>query len=207
MIITYYGKQFIRVQLGDVVLAFNPIGKDSKFSGARFGADIVLSSLDHPDLNGIDTVTYGGKEPFAITGPGEYELSGVYIKGFAVSTTYGGRERLNTVYIVSMEQMTLVFLGALHSGELSQELKEALDEVDILFIPVGGEEVLPPDEAQKLANKLGARIVIPMDGDDKSMKQFLKEAGAGDVKPTDKATLKKKDIEGKEGEVIVLKEN
>ncbi len=207
MIITYYGKQFMRVQFGDVVLAFNPIAKDSKLSGSRFGADIALVSLDHPDMNGIDAVTYGGKEPFAITGPGEYEVSDVYIKGYAVPTTYDGRERQNTVYVVSIEQMSIVFLGALHSIELSQELKEALDEIDILFIPVGGEEVLPPDEAQRLANKLGARIVIPMDGDDKSMKQFLKEAGAEDVKPIDKATLKRKDVDGKEGEVIVLKKN
>jgi hypothetical protein len=37
------------------------------------------------------------------------------------------------------------------------------------------------------------------------VKQFLKEAGSEDVKPFDKATLKKKDVDGKEGEVIVLK--
>jgi len=205
MIITYYGKQFMRVQFGDTVLAFNPISKDSKESASRFGADIALVSLDHPDYAGVESVTYNGKEPFTITGPGEYEVDGVYIKGYAVPTTCDGRERLNTVYIVVLEQMTLVYLGALHSGELSQELKEALDEVDVLFVPVGGGEVLPPDEAQKLANKLGARIVIPMDGDEKNMKQFLKEAGAEGVKPIDKATLKKKDIDGKEGEVIVLK--
>jgi L-ascorbate metabolism protein UlaG (beta-lactamase superfamily) len=205
MIITYYGKQFFRVQFGDTVLAFNPIGKDSKESASRFGADIALISLDYPDYNGVESVTYGGKEPFVITGPGEYEVNGVYIKGYAVPTTCGGRERLNTVYIVSLEQMTLVHLGALHTGELSQELKEALDEVDVLFVPVGGGEVLPPDEAQKLANRLGARIVIPMDGDGPAMKQFLKEAGAESVSSTDKATLKKKDIEGKEGDVIVLK--
>jgi len=205
MIITYYGKQFMRVQFGDVVLAFNPIGKESKESSSRFGADIALVSLDHPDFAGVESVTYAGKEPFVITGPGEYEVNGVYIKGYAVPTTHGGDEHLNTVYIVSLEQMTLVHLGALHSGELSQELKEALDEIDVLFVPVGGGETLLADDAQKLANKLGARIVIPMDGDDKTVKQFLKEAGSEDVKPFDKATLKKKDVDGKEGEVIVLK--
>jgi hypothetical protein len=36
-----------------------------------------------------------------------------------------------------------------------------------------------------------------------ALKAFLKEAGE-DVKPVDKLTVKKKDLDGKEGEIIVL---
>jgi hypothetical protein len=37
-----------------------------------------------------------------------------------------------------------------------------------------------------------------------TLKQFLKEAGAENVSPVDKLTIKRKDIEGKEGDVVVL---
>jgi len=71
MIVTYYGKQYFKIQLGDRTIAYNPIGKDSKEKGSRFGADIVLSSLRHPDFNGADQCAYGERQPFVISGPGE----------------------------------------------------------------------------------------------------------------------------------------
>ncbi|MBX4211005.1 MBL fold metallo-hydrolase [Candidatus Parcubacteria bacterium] len=82
MVITYHGAEFFKVQFGDTVIAYNPISKDSKQKTTRFGADIVLSSLNHPDFNGIDNATHGDRNPFVITGPGEYEVKGIFIKGF-----------------------------------------------------------------------------------------------------------------------------
>ena len=58
-------------------------------------------------------------------------------------------------------------------------------------------------EAQKLAVKLEAKIVIPVLYDEKSLKQFLKEAGE-DVRPVEKLTVKPRDVAGKESEVVVL---
>jgi hypothetical protein len=37
------------------------------------------------------------------------------------------------------------------------------------------------------------------------LKEFLKEAGNDKIKPVDKLTLKRKDLTGKEGDVVVLK--
>ena len=68
---------------------------------------------------------------------------------------------------------------------------------------VGGGGALSASEAQKLAVKLEAKIIIPILHDDKSLKQFLKEAGE-DVKPVEKLTIKPRDLTGKENEVVVL---
>ena len=38
------------------------------------------------------------------------------------------------------------------------------------------------------------------------MKQFLKEGGEEKTEPIDKLVIKKKDLEGKEGDIVVLKE-
>ena len=95
-----------------------------------------------------------------------------------------------------------MYLGALGDLDLPSEILE-MDAPDILIIPVGGGGALSPSEAQKLAVKLEAKIVIPVLYDDKSLKQFLKEAGES-VVPVEKLTLKPRDVVGKESEVVVL---
>lgn len=218
MIITYLGGEFIKVQFGDTVLAFNPPSRDSKLRTARFGADVALISLRHPDFNGVETVSHGDRQPFVIQGPGEYEIKGITVRGFATDSKFGSpaqeekNTRTNTVFVVTLEGMKLCFLGALSSAELPADLKEELDEIDVLFVPIGGDGVLTPSAANKLAVTLEPHLVIPIHfsglGDKNALKQFLKEAGEEEHnahgRAQDKLTLKKKDLEGKEGEVIVL---
>lgn len=208
MIITYQGVEFFKVQFGDTILAFNPISKESKFKNTRFFADVALVTSNHKDFNGTENLSYNGKDPLVITGPGEYETKGVFIKGFSSKTNYGGKEKINTVYTVVLENMTLCFLGALSDEKLSPEFMEAIEDIDILFVPIGGEDVLDAAKASKLAVALEPKIIIPMHygdvGADGALKKFLKVEGEENVKPVDKLTLKKKDLEGKEGEVVVL---
>lgn len=207
MVITYHGAEFFKVSFGGTTLAFNPVSKDSKLKGTRFGSDIALVSLNDPDMNGVDQVSHGDRAPFAVTGPGEYEVKDVTIKGYPSVSHYKKADRINTVYSVSLEGMNLAFLGALGNPELSQEALEEFDDIDILFLPVGGGGVLDAAQAAKLATKLGARLVIPMHygdvGEKDALKKFLKEEGE-QVAPTDKLTIRKKDLEGKEGDIVVL---
>ncbi len=207
MIITYYGGEFFKVQFGDTTLAFNPISKESKLKSSRFGADIVLSTTYHEDFNGVDQVTHGEKKPFVISGPGEYEVKEVFIKGLPSESKYGGKDLINTIYTVSLENMNICFLGANSSAELKNETVEALDEIDILFVPIGGDGVLDPAKAYKLAVSLEPKIIIPMHfgdvGEKDALKVFLKEAGEN-PKSEPKLTLKKKDLEGKEGDIVLL---
>ena len=208
MIISYLGGEFVKVQFGDTVLAFNPISKDSSLKASKFGADVVLSSLNHPDMNGIDQISFGDKKPFAITGPGEYEVKGVFIKGLPSISKYDKEQRINTIYSVALEGMNICFLGALGQGELPKEAEEAIDGIDILFVPIGGDGVLDAAQAYKLAVSLGPKIVIPIHYDDlgvkDALKHFVKEAGENPA-PVDKLTLKKKDLEGKDADVVILK--
>ncbi len=208
MIITHHGADFFKVTFGDTTIAVNPVSKDSKIKATRFGSDITLISLNSPEHNGSDTTSRGEKESFLISGPGEYEVGGVFIKGFLSHSNYGGEKRINTIYTVALEGMTLGFLGALDDKELSAEAKEALDGVDVLFTPIGGNGVLDPASAHKISLQLEPKLVIPSHsievGESGSLKKFLKEEGEEDVKPVDKLTLKKKDLDGKEGDVVVL---
>ena len=208
MIITYHGADFFKVSFGDTTIAVNPISKDSKIKSTKFGSDITLVSLNSPEHNGVEQTSRGEKESFVIQGPGEYEVQGVFIKGFLSNSVYGGKEHINTIYTVSLEGINLGFLGALSDEKLSSEAKEGLDGIDILFVPVGGDGVLDPATAHKLAVAFEPKIIIPSHfaevGEKDALKKFLKESGEESVKPIDKLTIKKKDVEGKEGEIIVL---
>jgi L-ascorbate metabolism protein UlaG (beta-lactamase superfamily) len=211
MVITHHGGQCFKVTFGDLTLVFDPVNKGATLPPVRFGADIALVSRDHPDMNGVSEVTYGEKVPFAVTGPGEYERQGIFIQGFLSRSQYGltkgQSEAVNTIYSVELEDMTLVHLGALSDAELSKEAREDIDEIDVLFVPVGGDGVLSPDDAHKLVVSLEPNIIIPMhwsgQGQPKSLEAYLKKSGDGSEK-INKLTLKKKDLVGRDGSILVL---
>ncbi len=211
MVITHHGGQCFKVSFGDLTLVFDPVGRGGTLPTNRFGANIALVSRNHPNMNGVDEVAYGDKVPFAITGPGEYERAGVTIQGFLSKSSYGlakdQTEATNTIYTVELEDMTIVHLGALSDKDLPASAREGIDEVDVLFVPVGGDGVLTPAAAHELAVSLEPKIIVPMHysgiGAPKSLEAFVKAAGNGSEK-VDKLTLKRKDLIGKEGSIIVI---
>ena len=205
MVITYYGGDCFRVQFGDTVVAVNPTSKDSKLKTVRFGADIVLSAANLPDYNGVEQVQGGGKDPFVIDGPGEYEVGGVVVKGYPAP----GAVPRHTFFFLTLEGMNLCFLTGLTQTELSREMQEELGEVDILFVPIGGGS-LPPGEVYKVAVGLEPSYIIPMHYDPstkegkESLRTFLKEGGAENAKSQEKLTLKRRDVDTNEGKIEVL---
>ncbi len=205
MIITYFGKQFFKIQKGEMALAFNPVSKNSKSGiSAHFGADIALVTTNHPDYNGIDQLSHGERVPFAVTGPGDYEVEEIFIKGVMSEATLAGKKYINTIYSLSVDNIKIVFLGALSNAELGKEAHEVIGNPDILFIPVGGSDLLDAKTGAKLALSFEPKLIIPMDYDSVSLKAFLKEIGEEASEVSEKLTLKLKDLEGKEGEVVVL---
>jgi len=207
MIITYYGADFIKLQFGDVVVGIDPISKESKWKSGRFSSELALVSINHKDFSGTDSLSFGDKSPFIISGPGEYEVNGIAVSGFSSKSSYGGGEFYNTIYLVNLEDMKICHLGALSDTALSSEVKGHLEDVDVLFVSVGGEGLLTAEQAYKICVDIGPKIIIPMSLDNdggKAVKAFLKEAGEPDVTPVEKLTIKKKDLEGKDGDIIVL---
>ena len=206
MIITYFGKQFFKIQQGEMVLAFNPVSKASKLgASAKFGADIAFVTTNHADYNGVEQLSHGDRTPFVISGPGDYEVKQIFVKGSMSGVELEDKKYINTVYSLAVDSINLVFLGALGDAELEKETRESIGDPDILFVPVGNKGMLDTKRAAKVASSLEPKMIIPMDYDAGTLKAFLKEMGDEKAETVDKLTLKRKDLEGKEGEVIVLK--
>jgi len=213
MIITYFGKQFFKITQGDMAIAFNPVSKNSKTGiSAKFGADIGLITTNHPDYNGVDQISHGDRVPFIISGPGDYEVKEIFVKGVMSNALVGSKKYINSIYCLTVDGIDIVFLGALSDIEIGKDAREAIEEPDILFIPVGGKGskesgILDVKDIVKFASSLEPKMIIPMDYDDATLKAFLKEIGEEKAEVVDKLTLKRKDLEGKESEVVVLKPN
>ena len=105
-------------------------------------------------------------------------------------------------YYTSKEKMQDLIDDKIHIIWLN-----SIDEIDVLFVPVGGDGVLSPAKAHELAVSLEPKIIVPMHwsgiGQPKSLEAFLKAAGNGSEK-VDKLTLKKKDLAGRDGSIIVI---
>ncbi len=206
MIITYHGKSHIKLQVGDIVIACGPVSKNSKRRQVKYGADIALIPIDLADYNGVDNVTHGSKEPFVINSAGEYEHKNIFIKAFSTPNITDKEKHLNTSFIFDLDGIRVLYLGAIQQL-LESEHKEIIDNVDIVFVPIGGDDVtLNPYDAYKLAVGLGPKVIIPIDYKEDLLPIFLKESGGEKSDIMEKITIKYKDISDKDAVIMRIEE-
>jgi hypothetical protein len=105
-----------------------------------------------------------------IRAPGEYEVGGVEINGYN-----SGNE--NTLYIIHIDGIKLVFLGDLEEA-LSDKRIEKIDSADVLMAPVLIKESASGKLVLDWAKKWGVNYLIPMGYDENkaSLDKFLDQA-------------------------------
>lgn len=213
MILNYFGNQFFKFQVGDSILATDPFSKESSFKAGKFGADIVLQSTLHEDMSGGDEYTYGTKTPHVLKGPGEYEVSGIFIKGYPAYTNYGeiNHDHGTTYYTFEFDGIRIAFLGALGRDESKSDKNKFISiegDVDILMLPISGDGRLTSKQAAEYVNNIEPKIVIPMgfsDVKDANLQTFIKEIGASAPEIVEKLTIKKKEVESCSQKLYILK--
>lgn len=208
MDITYIGHSSFKIKTKSATVITDPF--DPASTGIKFPpqeADIVTISHDHADHNYLEKIS-GYKK--VVAGPGEYEIMGISIIG--ISTFHddkeGSERGKNTIYVYEAEGLRIVHLGDLGHA-LSESQIEALGEVDILMIPVGGVYTIGPKEASDLVSAVEPYFVISMHfGGDKlqPLEAFLKEVGQEGEKMS-KFSIKKMDIEENQNTKVVVLEN
>jgi len=160
MDIAWYGHSCFRLSERGVVIVTDPPSDELGYDRPRIRADVVTISHDHPGHN--NRIGFRGGPRF-FDGPGEYEISGVFITGIA--TYHDGRRGAsrgrNTVFVFDFEGVTVCHLGDL--GHVpTQSQAEALSEVDVLLIPVGGVHTIDAAKAAEVISLIEPRLVIPM---------------------------------------------
>lgn len=204
MIITWYGEFCFRIEKGSLSLLIDPLPISSGLKMPRIAADILVLGESSPDGARHESL----KQSFIINAPGEYEIKEAFIRGISFGDE--GRSRA-TIFVIELESLVLVHLGALALSPLPESIVEELGDVDILLIPVGGKEVLDAEGAEKIFGQLEPKVVIPMaykipglKTSREEVRKFEKILGHGAEKAIPKLVLKKKDLSLEESRVVIL---
>lgn len=160
MEIDWLGHACFRLRGKEGTIITDPYSKDIGLSFARPRGDIVTISHDHPGHN-FEKGVKG--EPKIIRGPGEYEIKNIFVTGIQTAhDKKGGKERgKNTVYVFDLDDLTIGHLGDLGHVPTQSQI-EALGNVNILLVPVGGVSTISASEAAEIVSMLEPQIVIPM---------------------------------------------
>lgn len=159
MDILWYGHSCFRItERGSATVVTDPLGEKLGYEVPRLKADVVTISHDAPGHNNLDAVK--GCD-HVITGPGEYEIGGVFIIGVATYNREQDQPRHNVVYLFDYDSLKVAHLGDLDHVP-NQSMIDALGPIDIALIPVGGGSALSSSQAAEVVSLLEPSIVVPM---------------------------------------------
>ena len=210
MEITWYGHSCFRLtERGMASVVADPydhltVGYDA----LKLKADIVTVSHEAPGHSFVSAIK---GQYHLISGPGEYEIGGVFITGVQTNGTkeHDPNETRNTLYVFDFDGLTIAHLGDLNHVPSQTEI-EALGNVHIALVPVGGGGGLNAAKAVEMISLLEPGIVIPMHfgttaGNIKlaSVSKFLKEMGLGAIEPQPSLKVTKSSVP-EETKVVVL---
>lgn len=124
-------------------------------------ADLLLVTHDHLDHNAVEVV---GGDPVVLATAGTHEspvgeVVGIASEHDAVAGTQRGP---NTIFRFSLDGTAIAHFGDFGQPALRPEQREALGDVDVVFLPVGGGPTIAPDAAASLVRELHPSLVVPM---------------------------------------------
>jgi len=186
MEISWLGHSCFRIRGRQATVITDPYPPDLGYSLGKPTAHIVTVSHQHPGHSYVQGISGG---PRLVTGPGEYEISGVLITGIA---TFHDRERgkqrgRNTVYLMEVDEVSVCHLGDLGHALTAGQVEE-IGNVDVLLLPVGGVSTINAPVAAEVVRQLEPRAVVPMHYKTEALNwelepvdRFLKEIGVKEI--------------------------
>ena len=206
MIITRHGNAFLKLAFADKTIAVNPVSKNSKQKTTKFGADIAIANIYHPDFNGFDQMTFKDKVAFPIKGAGEYEIADIFVKGYGLKQKFEGVDEMMTSYTVLLDGINIAVFAPISSGEeFTNDAIEEFSKADIFVVPIGGGDMFNPKEAAKFIKQFAPKIVLPiLESSKDDISEFASALGA-EAENSEKLTIKAKDLPENKVELVVLK--
>ncbi len=195
MEITWYGHSCFRLmERGMAAVVCDPFDhRVVGYDALKLKADIVTVSINAPEHNFTSAIK---GDPHPITGPGEFEIGGVFITGVQTNGTSKKNvdELRNTLYVIDYNGLTVAHLGEINRVPTQAEV-EALGPVNVALVPVGDGDSLSAAKAAEVISLIEPNIVVPMHYATPAsqvkldpLSKFLKEMGITELNP--EASLK-----------------
>lgn len=125
-------------------------------------AELLLITHEHFDHNGAEAI--GGSPHVVRSTAGRFETPlGEVVAVASEHDRAAGTERgPNTIVVFTLDGLRLCHFGDFGQAELRAEQREAIGEVDVLFLPVGGGPTVGGADAAAVVRALRPRLVVAM---------------------------------------------
>lgn len=159
MEITWLGHACFRLRAQETVVITDPFPDSIGLQFANRPASVV--TISHPDPNHSNAQDVTGN-PKIFSAPGEYEYSGISVKGVMTPLLDTAvRDQRNVAFTITLDGINTCHLGSLQSP-LTTQIVDELGPVDVLLVPVGGHDLLNIDAIQQTMQDLNPKLVVPM---------------------------------------------
>lgn len=197
--ISWLGHACFRIKGSQATVITDPYPPDLGYSLGKQSARIVTVSHPHPSHSYAEGIE---GEPRVVSGPGEYEISGILITGVATfhDGERGNERGKNTVYQMEIDGISVCHLGDL-GHVLNNDQVSDIGDVDVLMLPVGGLSTVDARMAAEVIRQLEPQAVIPMhyktpalDWPLAPVSSFLEEMGIEHIDPQPKVSFTKSNL-------------
>ena len=172
-------------------------------------ADLLLVTHEHGDHNAVQVV--GGVKQTVRSSAGTFDTPIGRVVGIASEhdPVAGTQRGANVIYVFETDGIRVCHMGDFGQSQLRAEQVEAIGEIDLLFVPVGGMATIDGRAAAELVEKLDPSWVVPMHYRTPAI-SFLETADRflaavkGEVVALELATFDTADVRPEGGRMIVL---
>jgi L-ascorbate metabolism protein UlaG (beta-lactamase superfamily) len=125
-------------------------------------ADLVLVTHEHFDHNGVDGVMGSPVVVRSTAGKFDSPVGEIVAIASEHDDVAGTMRGPNTIFVFSLDGLRFCHFGDFGQSALRPEQRDAIGEIDVLFVPVGGSATIGAESAAKVVRSVAPRLVVPM---------------------------------------------
>jgi L-ascorbate metabolism protein UlaG (beta-lactamase superfamily) len=218
MQVEWYGQSAFRLSAGEETVAIDPFGDLSALAGrglkfeyppiSGLEATVLLVTHEHADHNGVEVVAGEPQVLRSTAGTLSSTLGEITAVAAEHDRQAGTARGPNTIFAFAFDGLRVCHMGDFGQSALREEQAEAIGEVDLLFVPVGGGPTIGAREAAAVVSRLSPRWVVPMHyrtprvGFLETAEEFL--GLYAEVEPLDSPVFDTAELPSAEGPTIVV---
>ncbi|HEY4889781.1 MAG TPA: MBL fold metallo-hydrolase [Candidatus Dormibacteraeota bacterium] len=219
MQVRWYGQSAFALACGSKSVFIDPFGdmESARARGMTWSypaiadatADLLLVTHEHGDHNAVQVV--GGVKQTVRSSAGTFDTPIGRVVGIASEhdPVAGTQRGANVIYVFETDGIRVCHMGDFGQSQLRAEQVEAIGEIDLLFVPIGGMATIDGRAAAELVDQLDPSWVVPMHYRTPAI-SFLETADGflaavkGEVVAIELATFDTADVRPEGGRMIVL---
>ncbi|HTB70978.1 MAG TPA: MBL fold metallo-hydrolase [Solirubrobacteraceae bacterium] len=195
MRVEWYGQSAFQLSADGTSVAIDPFGDMSAMTSSRgiqwdypaiagVEPDLLLVTHEHGDHNAVEAITGEPTVLRSTAGTLQSPVGEVTAIASEHDDVAGTQRGPNTIFCFTLDGLRTCHMGDFGQSELREEQAQAIGELDLLFVPVGGGFTIGAEQAALVIDRLQPRWVVPMHyrtpriGFLETADEFLAEASA-----------------------------